>query len=422
MKKTFMSLLGLFLLSGSALAVEATLQDLIDEALERNPRILAAQARYEAAKARIPQASSLEDPRFDYKYDRMIPRMVNSDSENPGAMRVYGVTQEFPFPTKLLLRGQIASKEAQIVYAQYLEKKNAVISEVKTLYAELALIYKTIEIIRENKLLLEQLNKSASSRYSVGKSSQQDVLKAQVEIAKMDNELVLLEQRRQVLQARLNTVLNRDPSLERGSVAVRERPAKFPELAKLNELGREHRQELAGYRLAVDRAKKMVALAKQEYLPDFMIRYERMERDSRLKEWAGMVGVTLPLWFWQKQNFNVKEMKAELKGMQAVYQEEENAVFLEIKENYAELEAAGKLLALYRTAYLPQAEQTLKASLSGYESNQVDFLNVLDSTRLLLEFKLDYYRILIRQEIAFAELEKATGRELGGERTGGHEK
>ncbi len=416
------SFLGLFAAANGFAAETVTLDDLIRSALNNNPGVAVAEARYEAAKARIPQASALEDPRFDFEYNRMIPRMVNMTTDDPGVMRTFGVSQEFPFPTKLLLRGQIAAKESQIAYAQYQEKKNAVISEVKALYAELSFIYKTIEIVRENKLLLEQLNATASSRYSLGKTSQQDVLKAQVEIAKMDNKLVMLEQRRQVVQAKLNVVLNQDPSQDLGNIALQEEPLVALSLPDLNKAAKESRQELKAFRLAVERARKTVTLAKQEYLPDFMVRYERMERDSHLKEWAGMVGITLPIWFWQKQDFNVKEMKAELKAMEAEYRNEENAVLLEVKEKYAELDASGKLIDLYKNAYLPQAEQTLKSSLTGYEADQVDFLNVLDSTRMLLEFKLDYYKALIDYGIAFAELEKAVGKTLPAGRDAKHEK
>ncbi|MFH0877872.1 MAG: TolC family protein [Candidatus Omnitrophota bacterium] len=414
-KRVFFLVLSFFLCEvSSASAGERTLRELIDSALKNNPQIHMAQARYEVAKAKIPQASSLADPRFDFKYDTMVPRMVAMESDDPGATRVFGVSQEIPFPTKLLLKAQIAAKESQMTYADYKEKENEIISMVKSLFAELSFLYKSIEIIKENKVLLEQLHQAVSSRFSLNRASQQDVLKVQVEIARMDNELVLLEARRQVAQAKLNTLLSQDPSTELGEIKISEEPTSFPELQELNKTAKEHRQELLSFRLAVQRAKKMVALARQEYLPDFMIRYERMERAGHLKELAGMVGVTLPVWFWQKQNFNVKEMKSDLKAMEASYKNEENQVLLEVKEDYAQLQAYKKLLELYKTSYLPQAEQTLKASLTGYEANEVDFLNVLDSQRMLLDFKLDYYKVLIDYEVTSADLELRIGKPLDG--------
>jgi outer membrane protein TolC len=390
---------------------------LIEKAFQQNPQIEIARQRYEATKAKIPQAASLEDPQFEYKYDKMTASMDAVMQGKTGPMRTFGISQEIPFPTKLILRTQIAVKESQMAYEDYKEKEKDIISQVKRLYAELALIYKSIEITQENKVLLEQLAKTASTQYSLGKVSQQDALKAQLEIAKMDNELIMLEQRRQVTQAKLNVLLNQEPSTELGRPEFIEETDYNFDLVNLNRVSKENRSELRSFRLSVERARKIYSLAKQEYLPNFMVKYERMERDSDLTDWAGMVGMTLPLWFWQKQNFNVKEMQKELKAMESEFKNKENMVLLEVKDAFSNVEALKKLAILFKTAYLPQAEQTLKSSLIGYEANQIDFLNLLDSQRMLLEFKLDYFKALVDLEISLAELERAVGTHL--ERSGG---
>jgi len=390
---------------------------LIEKAFQQNPQIEIARQRYEATKAKIPQAASLEDPQFEYKYDKMTASMDAVMQGKTGPMRTFGISQEIPFPTKLILRTQIAVKESQMAYEDYKEKEKDIISQVKRLYAELALIYKSIEITQENKVLLEQLAKTASTQYSLGKVSQQDALKAQLEIAKMDNELIMLEQRRQVTQAKLNVLLNQEPSTELGRPEFIEETDYNFDLVNLNRVSKENRSELRSFRLSVERARKIYSLAKQEYLPNFMVKYERMERDSDLTDWAGMVGMTLPLWFWQKQNFNVKEMHKELKAMESEFKNKENMVLLEVKDAFSNVEALKKLAILFKTAYLPQAEQTLKSSLIGYEANQIDFLNLLDSQRMLLEFKLDYFKALVDLEISLAELERAVGTHL--ERSGG---
>lgn len=382
---------------------------LIDKALKQNPQIEVLKQKYEATKARIPQARTLENPSFEYKYDKMTASMDAVMEGKTAPMRTFALSQEIPFPTKLLLKSQIAAKEAQMAYQDYKEKEREIIAQVKTLYAQLAFIYKSQEITLENKTLLEQLAKTASTRYSLGKANQQDALKAQLEIAKMDNELIMLDQKRQVVQAKINVLLSQDAGTELGWADIKEVKSADYNLKDLNQMAKNNRPELKAARLALERARKTYSLAKQEYLPDFMVKYEQMERDNRLTDWAGMVGVTLPLWFWQKENFNVRQMKSELKMVEAEYKEKENMVFLEVKEAFVMQEAAKKLALLYRTAYLPQAEQTVKTALNGYESGQIDFLNLLDTQRMLLEFKLEYYKALIDYEVALAELNKAVG-------------
>ena len=126
--------------SGNALGEEnIDLSLLIEKALKQNLQIEVAKYRYEASKARIPQASSLEDPQFEYKYDKINASMDAVMAGKTAPMRTFGVSQEIPFPTKLVLRSQIAVKESQMAYHEYKEKEKEIISQVKTLSQSLSL-------------------------------------------------------------------------------------------------------------------------------------------------------------------------------------------------------------------------------------------------------------------------------------------
>lgn len=385
-----------------------SLESLIDEALKNNPQILSAQKRLQAYEARISQAFSLNDPTFEFGYDKMIPRMTGMDSP----MRTYGISQEFPFPTKLFLRRKMAVQEAKMAFEDYQEQIKSVIQQVKSSYAELFLIYRSIEINEENKAILEQFASSAASRFSLGQVSQQDALKAQVELAKITNELIVLEQRRQIAQAKLNILLNRDPREELGKPQPRELKQAKLSLDNLYQVAEENRPELLSFRYAIAKSKTSYSLSKQEYLPDFMVKYERQVTRGDVGPWRGMLGLTFPLWFWGKQNYGVKQMRAELEMAEAEFKTMENLILFEVKEAHARSESLTKLIQTYETSFMPQAEQALKASLIGYESNKVDFLNLLDSQRMLLEIKLDYYRALIDLQIAQADLERAVGKDI----------
>ena len=389
-----------------------SLDSLIEEAIKNNPQILSAQKRYEASYARISQASSLEDPSLEFAYDKMIPQMTGMKPP----MRTYGISQELPFPTKLFLKRKIARKEAEMAFQDYQEKERAVIQEIKSEYAELFLVYRSIAINEENKALLEQFAGSAASRFSLGKATQQDALKAQVELAKVNNELIILEQKRQITQAKLNILLNRDPRQELGKPAILQKEAMELSLDELYAATKKSRPELLSFRYAVDRGKSAYALARHEYLPDFMVKYERQTVNGEAGPWTGMVGMTFPFWFWEKQNYGVKEMRAELEMAEAEYKTMENMILFEVNDAVARIESFNKLIEIYETSFLPQAEQALKSSLTGYEANKIDFLNLLDSQRMLLEIKLDYYRALVDLQIAYADLERSVGKNVVGQR------
>jgi outer membrane protein TolC len=329
-------------------------------------------------------------------------------------MKTFSVTQDIPFPTKLYLRAKIASKLAKMAYENYKAKERDIIARVKSAYSELALIYKTIEINKENKDVLDQLSKTATTRYGAGQGTQADALKAQVELARVDNELIMLEQKRITAQAKLNVLLNRDPRSDLG-VPLAEPAIKFNRtLDDFYRLTLDNNPELKAYRYAIDRGKAAYDLSLNEYLPDFTVRFRQMVNKGRAENgaWAGMVGVTIPLWFFEKQSFGVKEMRSDLAMVKAEYKGKENSILFEVNDAYARAVANKKLIELYETAFIPQAQEAVNVAMKGYESGKSDFLTFLDSQRMSINFKLDHYQAILDLRIALADLERAVGSDV----------
>lgn len=386
------------------------LDGLIKEALLVNPEILSAQSAFESASARIPQAASLSDPMLEYEYDK-----ITADRDLSGRpMKTLAVSQEIPFPTKLFLRAKIASKLAKMSYENLKTKEREIISRLKSAYSELFLVYKEIEVAEENKIILQQLAKTAATRYSAGQGTQADTLKAQVELARVDNQLIMFEQKRLTAQARLNTLLNRDPKEDFG-IPPSERAIRFKQtLEELCALARDNNPELKAYRYAVERGQAAYDLSRNEFLPDFNFKFKEMVDRGRLesKSWAGMVGVTIPLWFFQKQSFGVKQMKADLAMVNAEYKGKEISVLFEINDAFARVTANKKLVELYETAFLPQALEAVNVAIKGYESGKSDFFTALDSQRMYIDFKLEHFRAVLDLRIALADLERAAGKDI----------
>ncbi len=392
----------------SAQAEDAlTLKSALIEALKSNPEILSARRAHEAASARIPQAAALANPSIEFEYDKLYAdRMLSGDP-----MKTYAISQEVPFPTKLFLRAKIASKLARMAYENYKTKERDIIARVKSAYAELFIVYRSIDIQNENRQILEQFSQVAVPRYTLGKSTQADVLKAQVELARAENKLIVLEQERVTAEARLNTLMNRDPKEEMGRPAP-EGTANFTHsLEDFYVMARANNPELKAYRYAIERGKAAYDLSLNEFMPDFMVKFKQMVKRDRVDEnaWAGMLGVTVPLWFFQKEAFGVKEMKSELEMIKAEYKLKENMVLFDIRDSYARVEAGRKLIELYTTSFIPQAEQTVAAAIKGYETEKTDFLTLLDSQRMLIEFRLEYYNAILGLRMALADLERSAG-------------
>ena len=387
-----------------------SLKNAIREALAANPEILAAKKASEAASARILQAASLKDPLLELEYDR-----IGADRDLSGhPMTMYAISQEVPFPTKLYYRAKIASRLARMAYETYRAKERGIIAQVKSAYAELFLVSMSIGITKENKSILGQFSSIATTRYSVGKGTQADALKAQVELAKIENELIMLEQKRLTAQARLDVLLNRDPSLEIVISLSEITITRPPTLDELYLLAKNSNPELKAYHYGIERGEAALKLSLNEFMPDLMVQFRQMVAHGDLQGgmWAGTLGITLPLWFLQKQVFGVKEMKSELDMVKAEAQMKQNMVLFEVRDTYARAESNYKIAELYQSSFIPQAEATVQAAIKGYESGKEDFLNLLDSQRMLTEFKLDRYKAMAEFVTAVADLERAVGREI----------
>jgi outer membrane protein TolC len=387
------------------------LNSLINEVLKNNPQIQAGKLRYKAALARVRLLRTLEDPKFEYEYDKITASMNNLMNNNTAPMRTFSISQEFPFPTKLFLRKKAAQKEANSYEQEYKETERKVVKDLKESYFQLFLNNKKISLTQENLNLLSQFIEIANKKYSVNMASQQDSLKAQVEYSKLSNQLVLLEQEKKIAKNMLNSLLNRSldtqiDSLEESSNKVLE----VDEKAILKS-AKENRPELKSFQEMVRKTEIDYSLAKQEYLPDFMIKYKR-ESNANPGSWAVMLGVTVPLWFWEKQDSFVKEAHANVGVVKAEYQAEENLVLFEVSSSYARFDAAKKLVKIYETGVLPQAQAALETARRGYETDTLSFLDLLDSVRTLREFQMEYFESLANLEIALADLERAVGVDL----------
>lgn len=403
-----------FCLQGGSLyaANQASLSSLIDEALKNNPQIQAAKERYKAAAARVRLLRTLADPRFEYEYDKITADMDSVMSGKTAPMRTFAISQEVPFPTKLLLRREAAAREAQSYEQDYKETESRVTKELKESYARLFLAGKKIEITNDNLALLSQFIEVTNKKYAANKATQQDSLKAQVEYSKLSNQLVLLQQEKKIAQGLLNFLLSRAQDTE--ITALDEKSDKPQELKEedILKLAKENRPELKSFKEMLRKTEIDLALAKQEYLPDFMLKYKREEKNGGLGSWAGMLGVTVPLWFWEKQDSFVKEARADLGVARAEYQAEENTVLFEARSSLVKFEAAKKLVAIYQTGVLPQALAAVETAQRGFETDKVSFLDLLDSLRSLRDFQMDYFEACANMEIALADLERSVGTSL----------
>lgn len=384
------------------------LSDLRSYTLENNPDIRSAEQRWRAAQARPSQEGSLPDPMVNAAYHNESFDRFTQGSSDFSWLR-FGIEQEIPFPGKLSLKEEVATHVADREGAMYRATTLNVLTRLRVAYNDYFVAFKSLEIIGKNKELLEKLTHAAEARYRVGNGLQQDVLRAQVELSTLLGRLTSLEQARQARAAELNAVLNRPPFDALGSPAPIEKTSLTYSLDDLERLARERSPYLEAARYEVDRAESSLDLAERQYYPDFVVRADYYNKAALVPEWEIGAGIRVPLYFWRKQTFGVDEAAAGVGEARAGRQSAVQDVLAKIKEFHAQATSADRLVGLYGSAVVPQADRSLTSALAGYQVGDVDFLTVLNSFTVLNEYQLRYYEERANFEKALARLEEAAG-------------
>ncbi len=385
-----------------------TIRWVVEEALSSNPDIRASLNRWEASQEAIDSAKSLDDPKLGFQLRNAKNPIQVEDGWNR-YKRMGSLSQKIPFPGKLRLRGEIASEASGMSKSNWEETIRTITALAKSAYYDLHYIHKAIDINYEDKDLLENLARTAETRYRVGKTPQRDVLAAQVELAKIINDLRVLEEERKSAETRINTLLNRDPEAPLG------RPEDYTQhklsitLQDAEALAVKNRPELKKFDFAIKRNKSVHKLAKKDlYFPDPEFGVHYMQTETLADNWRSQVGINLP-WIWGKNRAKVRESKEAVKAAEADYQAVQNYVLFEVKDFWVKATNAQTTAKIYSENVIPLAEQSLKAAITEYKTGKIDFLTLIDSESTLLDAELVYYRALADFEINLAEMERAVG-------------
>ncbi len=397
------------------------LKELIEEAVSKNPDVVAAKSKWEVLTERPPQAGSLDDPMLGLGIVN-LPTDTFSFRREDMTMKEISVTQRLPYPGKRNLRSEIAQKEAEAALSDYAEAKNKVSREVKMAYFELFYVHKAVEVTEKNREILKLLNQIAETKYSVGEGIHTDVFKAQVELSKMIDELIMLNQNRRALKSRLNTLLYRPAFAPLGDpedVGFEKFTADVEDLVKAAE---KKRPSLQSGKKAIEKSQAGLKLAERDYYPDFDLRFAYGQRDDgpmgrRADMISGMVAFNIPVWYKSKQERKVAESKKEIQSAKDQLAAMTNEVRSTISERLTDIERAEKQAELLKTGIIPQASLSLDSAIASYRVNKVDFITMLDSMMTLFRYEIQYFRLQADHQKSVAEIEAAIGKSSAEETT-----
>jgi len=387
-----------------------TLEQLLTELVKNNPEIRAAQFRFEAATKRPSQVSTLPEPKLTL-VNVGVGQPFSSLNVSEFAYRGIGISQEIPFPGKLALAAEEAQREADSDRQHYRSIVLEKTAQLKTTYYDWYFVTKAIEITSKNRDLVDRFEQIARARYSVGKGIQPDVLKAQVEVSGLAQQLEILEQKRLVTEARIRSLLNSELPLGR-PVEIRQTPLAL-KLESVLQMVESQSTRLQADQAMVQSRAVGIDRARKEYRPDFNFSVQWQKTGSQFPDYyMATAEIKLPVYFSRKQRLGVEEAEARLQEARQNYQATRQDLVFSAKDKYFTAMTSEKLLSLFQSGIIPQSSTALESALSGYEVGNVDFLTLLNNAVTLLNYEMQYYQELAKHEQALAELEPLVGVEL----------
>src|ERR1700736_4450838 len=313
------------------------LKDLLNEAEQNNPQIQAARQGWESAKQVPTQVSTLPDPQFTAQQVNVgSPRPFAGYTNSDFAYFGLGVSQDFPYPGKLRLKGEIAKRDADVVQEQYESVRRSVIAGIKAAYFQLSYLSKTLGILESDGELLQQVEKAADARYPSGMGNQHDLLQAQLERTKLLREITMHHLEVAKSQAQIKQLLNRSqssPDIEPAELPDTLLPYTFEELLSATKA---QNPEISGAEKMVERQKLQVDLAHKDFYPDFNVQYmwQRTDPTQFRSYYMLSFGVRAPIYRGRKQRPELAQAEAEQLRARSELQAQSQQVASELRSQY----------------------------------------------------------------------------------------
>lgn len=391
---------------------DATLESFLRLAAYNNPGLEAAFNDWKAALERIPQVRALPDPRFNYKYF-----IVSVETRVGPQRQAFGLTQAFPWFGKLDARAGVAIEAARAAQAHYEVRKQKLFFDVKQAYFEYYYLSRSLAVVRENRDLVKYLEGVAQTRFKTAAGSHPDVIRAQVELGKLDDRVRTLEALRVPLAAKLNALMNRPLNIAIAWPRDIPEPKQTLDAGKLETVLAQSNPELRALQHNIARERAGIHLSKKDYYPDVTIGVDYIDTSGRngvslpdngQDAVAAGFSINIPL-NKEKYDAGVRESLARFGSATKMRVDRQNVLASELMMAIYHYEDAKRKVNLFRDTLVPKAKQSLKATEASFRLGKSGFIDLVDAERVFLEFQLATERAFADGAIRLAEIEKLIG-------------
>jgi len=393
----------------TTVAKEARLDVITRIALARSPTVLEARARTKAALARVKIAGRLPD--LEFKYELWGQPVSKAWDPTMTQMHMFGFRQTFPAGGALDAQSEMAMEEAKIALEAQRARSLDVVADVRKAWSSYWSADRERTIHLEHSEITNKIFELAKTQLQVGKTSQADVLRFDLERSRVHTDMIALGQQKNTALARLNLLMGRPVDAPLGDPPEPKMLGAAPRIEELRAAILKRRPELAAAGAAVKKSEAAVASAKsQAKTPMVMVGldYQLMPMGPMVHNFGAMVQFSLP-WLNPRHGDEIKAAEAAVSADKTAQKALEDAIFFQVQEAIVRYQGARSSFDLIDATLVPQAKKTFDALLANYGAGGGDSLSVIDALRTWLQIRIDRNRALAQVELAIADVERAIG-------------
>ncbi|MBL1214105.1 MAG: TolC family protein [Ignavibacteriae bacterium] len=376
-----------------------SLNELIDRAIYVSPQLKMLQAKFEAAKNKIPQNSNLPDPQLKLG---LVSLPVNSFSltQEPMTGKMISLTQGIPFPGKLGANEDVNTIDPEIILQMIMEEQNRITKEVKIAYYDYLFYTKALQFILDKKELFGSIREVVQTKYEVSKASQQNILSVDLAITNISDKIEKLKAEKEIALTKLQVYLLSSESISLNETDLTKPGDETFTYKKVESFAVDSRPLLNQIQLLKEKSKFAEEAAEYEFLPDFNLTLQYNQRDEIAASntdlvdfFSVIVGFNLPINYGGKKSAKVEEAKSFQEYYDYQYQSALQSIQIESETLIAKLNSLREREQLIDETKMIQAGETFNAALSNYQVGEIDFINVIQAVNDLLEIETDLYRV-----------------------------
>lgn len=389
-----------------ASADTVTLESILKVALGRNPELSEAKQRIRAAREGAPSASRWPEPELEYQL--WAQPLARPWAVDEAQMHMLGLRQTIPAPGTLGNRAEAAAARAEVAEQGYGARRLELAARVRRAYAAYYLADRELRLHQEHARLAEEVTELSAAMYRAGRGTQQDVLRASLEVSRLHTALIQVEANREAARGLLNTLMGREPEASLGAPAALDAQAlRQSSFARPSA----ERPEIAAQRSAIKAEERELAATRAAGTwPSFMVgaQYMYMPAMDERHNYGVTLSMTVP---WLSQRFGEEERAAEARvdAERSALQSAKLATRYEAYAARQRFVAADKTLTKLENSLLPEAQRSFESAQASYRGGQLDSMALLEALRTLLDLRTERERALVALEVAAADLERATG-------------